>query len=137
MKKKYFAIMEIIPLLLAIIIIVSLMKQNKSEMPEIEESVYVTEEQEKEMEQKKEKLIRLCEENKEEIGEISKEFLDMMKEPGKSLQDLSGDDFAEMNAKIEHPKWKITNSYACIILCMSGDLKELYIIEIGIKVRLF
>lgn len=53
MKKKYFAIMEIIPLLLAIIIIVSLMKQNKSEMPEIEESVYVTEEQEKEMEQKK------------------------------------------------------------------------------------
>ena len=108
MKKKYFVIVGISLLLLSIIIIVSVMKQNKSEKPEIEESVCVSEEQIKEMERKKEELIRLCEENKEEIGEISKEFLEMMKEPGKSLQDLYGD-FVEMNAKIEHPKWQILN----------------------------
>lgn len=54
MKKKYFVIVGISLLLLSIIIIVSVMKQNKSEKPEIEESVYVSEEQIKEMERKKE-----------------------------------------------------------------------------------
>lgn len=53
MKKKYFAIIGFSLLLLLIIIIVSAIKQNKSKKPEIEESIYVTEEQVKEMEQKK------------------------------------------------------------------------------------
>ena len=103
MKKKYFALIGSIFLLMILSICVIIVKKNKTdkEKARLDETLYITEEQEKEIEQEKEKLVRLCEENQEKLEAMSKEYLALMKELGKSAKDLTYEEFIDVEKQME------------------------------------
>lgn len=106
MRKKYFVPIGILLLILVISILIIVEKKNKTEKDEAvpDESVYITEEQMKEIERKKEELACLCEENKEELEAMSKEYLVLMEELGKSKEELTYEDFEDMDKQVKNTK---------------------------------
>lgn len=113
MKKKYFALIGSIFLLMILSICVIIVKKNKTDKEKagLDETLYITEEQEKEIEQEKEKLVRLCEENQEELEAMSKEYLALMKELGKTTKDLTYEEFIDVEKQMEkqmkYTEWKV------------------------------
>lgn len=102
MKKKYFILIGIFLMLLIMGISVIILKKKKS----IDEKSYTYEEKIKEMEQEKEELIRLCEENQEELKAMSKEYLVLMEELGKSKEELTYEDLKDMNKQVKSKEWE-------------------------------
>ena len=96
MKKKHFILIGIFLLLLVISISVIIVKKNKTEKnrTEINEKI----------ERKKEELVCLCEENQEELEAMSKEYLVLMEELGKSKEELTYEDFKDMDKQVKNTK---------------------------------
>ena len=67
MRKKYFVPIGILILTLVIIVLVIIENKVEKDKNILDETLYITEEQEKEIEQEKEKLVHLYEENQEEL----------------------------------------------------------------------
>ncbi|MBQ4522500.1 MAG: hypothetical protein IJA10_06045 [Lachnospiraceae bacterium] len=111
MRKKYFLPIGILILTLVISVLVIIENKVEKDKNVLDETLYITEEQEKEIEQEKEKLVRLCEENQEELEAMSKEYLALMKELGKSTKDLTYEEFIDVEKQMEkqmkYTEWEV------------------------------
>lgn len=112
MRKKY-AILILILVLLTILIIVSLIVNKYRIRNQEEKQIQVEMEKdnkqksrEEELEEKKQELIKLCEENQEEFEVISEEMLEMLEVDGKMKDDITWRVVDSIGNQVKNPEWE-------------------------------